>query len=159
MQSKSSISINPQPPQHCHKKFNWKLSPLHGLSIPKHFYWKTNSFADDNSSLKAKFFLASFPNSSSSTLFEKSLLIIEYIQILHPILTFALFSQPSHNSFFSQAVLLFVRLINPARWIAFEQIHAFRLIVFIIVAAFSFLKLDMPRIRDVSQQWIESKLR
>ncbi len=99
-----------------------------------------SSLCDDKSSLQARFALASYDTSSSSLIFEKGLLLFEYIQLLSPILLLTNNMHYAENSALFQPVLFLSRLINPAYWMSFDKTGFLEILMIVLVCSFTISK-------------------
>jgi len=93
-------------------------------SKPKSLFLKQmSSVCADQSSLKARIAMISlFGPSSTPLLFEKALLLVEYLELLSPILLFALLFKQPQETFLPDSLKLLARLINPGLWMSFDEL-------------------------------------
>jgi len=95
------------------------------------FLQRMSSACADKSSLRAKIATISLFGDSpiSSAFSQKLLLLLEYLQLLSPILLFALFFQKQQETALLSSLLFLARIINPGLWISFDKLTASELII------------------------------
>jgi len=94
------------------------------------FLGRMSSICADQSSLTARIAMISlFSDSSVPVLFHKILLLLEYLQLLSPILLFTLFFNQTQHSFFPKTVLFLARFINPGLWLPFDDLNDAEIII------------------------------
>ncbi len=107
------------------------------------------TFCQNNTFFKIKFALVTLFNVRYSKIFEKSLLVIEYLQLisqvllLHPIL-FDTIDQDLRNSFLFQVVVYFFKLLNPSYLLNFTKEDPHIVPVLCLVTAFAVIKTLLP---------------
>ena len=106
------------------------------------FLERMSSTCADKSSPKARIAMISlFGDSLSSSIFsQKLLLLLEYLQLLSPILLFALFFQQKQETSLPENLLSLARLINPGLWISFTELKTFEILILIGLLTFKILQ-------------------
>jgi len=107
---------------------------------PKRSFFQHLSFLhDDTSSLSTQIAMISF-KFPINRLLEALIVFFEYVQILSPLLLFSLCFQSQHENESTEIMIYLVRIVDPSRWLLFNDLNSVEIILLILGTTSIFFK-------------------